>query len=86
MRKFVTGMAACCALGFALSAAPAFDRHLQRRAEVLIKRLLDHFDYTGVMALELFIKGNELLGCWVPLLNAMFGCANYQRSIIFCQK
>ncbi len=45
----------------AISAAPAFDGHLQRRAEVLIKRLLDHFDYTGVMALELFIKNNELL-------------------------
>ena len=45
----------------AISAAPAFDRQLQTRAEALIKRLLDHLDYTGVMALELFLKGDELL-------------------------
>jgi 5-(carboxyamino)imidazole ribonucleotide synthase len=34
---------------------------MQARAEALIKRLLDHLDYTGVMALELFLKDGELL-------------------------
>ena len=45
----------------AISMAPAFDPVLQKRAEVLIQRLLDHLDYTGVMALELFLKDGELL-------------------------
>ncbi len=45
----------------AISMAPAFDSALQRRAEALIQRLLDHLDYTGVMALELFLKDGELL-------------------------
>ena len=45
----------------AISLAPAFDRQLQARAEDLIQRLLDHLDYTGVMALELFLKDGELL-------------------------
>ncbi len=45
----------------AISMAPAFDSALQRRAESLIQRLLDHLDYTGVMALELFLKDGELL-------------------------
>lgn len=45
----------------ALSMAPAFDMQLQQRAESMGKRLLDHLDYTGVLALELFLKGGELL-------------------------
>lgn len=45
----------------AISMAPAFDQQLQARAEVLVHRLLDHLDYTGVMALELFLKDGELL-------------------------
>ena len=45
----------------AISMAPAFDSALQARAESLIQRLLDHLDYTGVMALELFLKDGELL-------------------------
>lgn len=45
----------------ALSMAPAFDLQLQARAEVLIQRLLDHLDYVGVLALELFLKDGELL-------------------------
>jgi 5-(carboxyamino)imidazole ribonucleotide synthase len=45
----------------AISMAPAFGSALQSRAESLIQRLLDHLDYTGVMALELFLKDGELL-------------------------
>lgn len=45
----------------AVSRVPAFDQQLQDRAENLIQRLLDHLDYTGVMALELFLKDDELL-------------------------
>lgn len=45
----------------ALSMAPAFDTQLQQRAESMGRRLLDHLDYTGVLALELFLKDGELL-------------------------
>jgi len=45
----------------AISMAPAFDQDLQSRARSLIARLMDHLDYVGVMALELFIKDGELL-------------------------
>lgn len=45
----------------AISLTPAFDRQLQVHAEDLIQRLLDHLDYTGVMALELFLKDGKLL-------------------------
>jgi 5-(carboxyamino)imidazole ribonucleotide synthase len=45
----------------AISMAPAFDMQLQSRAETMIKSLLDHLDYTGVMALELFLMNGELL-------------------------
>jgi len=45
----------------AISMAPAFEPQLQASAESLIRRLLDHLDYTGVMALELFLKDGELL-------------------------
>jgi len=45
----------------AISMAPAFDVQLQSRAESMIQSLLDHLDYTGVMALELFLMDGELL-------------------------
>ena len=45
----------------AVSMAPAFDPQLQGRAEALVQKLLGHLDYTGVMALELFLKDDELL-------------------------
>jgi len=45
----------------AISKAPAFDQALQATAEALAQRLLDHLDYRGVMALELFLKDGELL-------------------------
>ncbi len=45
----------------AISMVPAFESQLQASAEVLIQRLLDHLDYTGVMTLELFLKDGELL-------------------------
>ena len=45
----------------AISKAPAFDTHMQVRAEALVKRLLDHLEYTGTLALELFLKDGELL-------------------------
>ena len=45
----------------AASVAPFFDTALQAKAEALVQRLLDHLDYTGVLALELFLKDGELL-------------------------
>ena len=45
----------------AISMAPAFERQLQARAEVMVQSLLEHLDYTGVMALELFLMDGELL-------------------------
>lgn len=45
----------------AISMAPAFDMQLQSRAETMIQSLLDHLDYTGVMALELFLVEGKLL-------------------------
>lgn len=45
----------------AVSVVPSFDPQLQARAETLVQRLLDHLDYTGVMALELFLQDGELL-------------------------
>jgi len=45
----------------AISMAPAFDHVLQGRAQAMIQSLLNHLDYTGVMALELFLFDGELL-------------------------
>jgi len=45
----------------AISMAPVFGAQMQARAEALIRRLLEHFDYVGVMALELFLADGELL-------------------------
>ncbi|MGA9573952.1 MAG: 5-(carboxyamino)imidazole ribonucleotide synthase [Lysobacterales bacterium] len=45
----------------AISKAPAFDAALQTRAETMSSSLLEYLDYTGVMALELFLINGELL-------------------------
>ena len=45
----------------ALSLAGDFDQALQSQAEGIILRLLDHFDYTGVLTLEFFVLDDELL-------------------------
>lgn len=45
----------------AISTAPAFGAKLQANAEAMIGRMLDHLDYTGVMALELFLVADQLL-------------------------
>ncbi len=45
----------------AISMAPVFGAQMQARAEALIRRLLEHLDYVGVMALELFLADGELL-------------------------
>ena len=45
----------------AISKAPAFSEELQVHAEALVRSLLDHLEYTGVLALELFLKNGELL-------------------------
>ena len=44
-----------------ISTAPAFGEGLQDQAETMIRSLLDHLGYTGVMALELFLVGDRLL-------------------------
>ncbi len=44
-----------------ISMAPAFDQGLQEEAEKLLQVLLDHLDYSGVVALELFLKDGDLL-------------------------
>ena len=44
-----------------ISMAPVFDQHVQDRAQALVRKLLDHLDYIGVITLELFIKDGELL-------------------------
>lgn len=45
----------------AVSMAPYFSQAMQEKAEDLIGRLLQHFDYVGVLTLELFVVGDELL-------------------------
>lgn len=44
-----------------IAPAPNVDEQLQRRARQHIEKLLAHLDYVGVLALELFQVGNELL-------------------------
>lgn len=41
--------------------APGLDPALQRAAETLAGRVLAEFDYVGVLAIELFQRGDELL-------------------------
>jgi 5-(carboxyamino)imidazole ribonucleotide synthase len=45
----------------AISKVPAFYQALQKRAQMMIRSLLDRLDYTGVMALELFLVDGQLL-------------------------
>ncbi len=45
----------------AVSMAPWFADELQQQAEDLVNRLLEHFDYVGVITLELFLKDGQLL-------------------------
>lgn len=44
-----------------LSLADDFDRDLQAQAEVIMERVLDYFDYVGVLTLEFFLKDNQLI-------------------------
>lgn len=47
----------------AMSLAPARDiEQLQQRATALARTLAERLDYVGVFALELFVKGDQLLG------------------------
>lgn len=44
------------------SIAPARDREtLQKKAEAHIKRVMDHFNYVGVLTIEFFVKVEELI-------------------------
>lgn len=44
-----------------LSLADDFDRDLQAQAQVIMERVLDYFDYVGVLTLEFFLKDNQLI-------------------------
>lgn len=44
-----------------LSLPGVFDRELQSRAEEKMRRLMEHLDYTGVLTMEFFLAGEELL-------------------------
>ena len=44
-----------------LSLAPYADRKLQARAQLYLKRILQHFDYAGVLAVEFFVKNGGLI-------------------------
>jgi 5-(carboxyamino)imidazole ribonucleotide synthase len=48
-------------LRLSFAPAPRASAELQGAAEAAIKKLLDHFDYVGVLALELFETGDGLL-------------------------
>ncbi len=43
------------------SKSPVDNPELARRAETYMRRMLDHLDYVGVLALELFVRGDELM-------------------------
>ena len=45
----------------AVSMSPSFSESLQQQAEALVARLLKHFNYIGVITLELFLKDGQLL-------------------------
>ncbi len=45
----------------AVSYSPWFDTQTQQQAEALITRILEHFNYVGVLTLELFFSKGELL-------------------------
>ncbi|MBU6420749.1 MAG: 5-(carboxyamino)imidazole ribonucleotide synthase [Gammaproteobacteria bacterium] len=44
-----------------LSLAPYADRKLQARAQLYLKRILQHFDYAGVLTVEFFVKNGQLI-------------------------
>ena len=50
-------------IGYALDVAPAADvgDELSRRAGDAIRRVMEHLDYVGVLAIEFFQRGDELL-------------------------
>lgn len=41
--------------------APYDDSALQAQAEAHVRRLMEHFDYAGVLTIEFFLKGGELI-------------------------
>lgn len=43
------------------ASAPLTDHDLQKKAESMVLALLDHLDYVGVLTLELFVNGDELM-------------------------
>jgi len=45
----------------ALSLPGVFDVSLQEQAEQIMIRLMEHLDYTGVLTMEFFLRGGELL-------------------------
>jgi len=45
----------------ALSRPGGFDSGLQQAAETTMRRLMDHFEYRGVMTIEFFVHGGALL-------------------------
>ena len=45
----------------ALSLPGVFDASLQAQAERIMSRLMEHLDYTGVLTIEFFLQGGELL-------------------------
>ena len=49
-------------LRLSIAPAPDLTRHLQERAESLARAVMDRLEYVGVMAIELFQMGDELLG------------------------
>lgn len=44
-----------------LSLAPFPDKKLQARAQLYLKRILQHFDYAGVLTVEFFVKHGQLI-------------------------
>jgi 5-(carboxyamino)imidazole ribonucleotide synthase len=49
-------------LRLSIAPAPDLTRHLQEHAESLARAVMDRLEYVGVMAIELFQMGDELLG------------------------
>ncbi|MGH8306692.1 MAG: 5-(carboxyamino)imidazole ribonucleotide synthase [Gammaproteobacteria bacterium] len=43
------------------SIAPCSDPKLQKRAQTYARRVMDHFDYAGVLTIEFFVKSGKLI-------------------------
>ncbi|MGH8283995.1 MAG: 5-(carboxyamino)imidazole ribonucleotide synthase [Gammaproteobacteria bacterium] len=43
------------------SIAPCSDPKLQKRAQIYARRVMDHFDYAGVLTIEFFVKAGKLI-------------------------